>query len=289
MFRKTVLDSGITVVTENHEHQRAVCVGAFILTGTRDEDSKHIGITHFVEHMIFKGTKNRNASEISRSLECVGGELNAYTTREYTCIHALSLKEDLNLDIDVIGDLICNARFSPLEFEREKKVILQEVGMTEDTPEEFIFDLFFERIYGKSSLGWPILGSAKSLDQIARGDLIKYYKEGYLKGNIIVAAAGCLDHEEVVAGVKRAFKLKKKSLNKMERKVPEWITTREVVQKEGEQTHIVVGFEGLSYVEPRRFDSFVLNAWLGGGMSSKLYQSIREKKGLAYTVYSNLT
>src|SRR6266436_6354380 len=137
MYKKTVLDSGITVVTEAHRYQRSVAVGAFIQVGTRDESRKAMGISHFVEHMVFKGTKKRSASEIARSIEAVGGDLNAFTTREYTCFHAMSLKEDLELDIEVVGDLVSNAVFTQKDFDLEKKVILQEVAMTEDAPEEF--------------------------------------------------------------------------------------------------------------------------------------------------------
>ena len=168
MYKKTVLGSGLTVVTEEHRYQRSVCVGAFVLTGTRDEERSTMGVSHFVEHMVFKGTQKRSASEIARSIEAVGGDLNAYTTREYTCFHTLSLKDNLSLDIDVIGDLVSNARFSERDFLREKKVILQEVAMTEDTPEEYIYDLFFEKIYGKASLGWPILGTKQTLDKIKK-------------------------------------------------------------------------------------------------------------------------
>jgi predicted Zn-dependent peptidase len=289
MFKKTVLDSGITVVTEAHRHQRSVSVGAFISVGTRDEAWKHVGVSHFVEHMVFKGTKKRSASEIARSIEAVGGDLNAYTTREYTCFHATSLKEDLALDIDVLGDLVCSSRFSQKDFEVEKKVILQEVAMTEDTPEEYIYDLFFEKIYGKASLGWPILGTKQSLEALKRPELMKFYRERYTGKNIIVAAAGSLNHDEVVDMVQEAFAFRGKGIRPPKRKKPHWNPVREVFRKEGEQTHVLVGFDGVSFVSQNRFTAFVLNAWMGGGMSSKLYQSIREKKGLAYTVYSNLT
>ncbi|MDZ4676170.1 MAG: pitrilysin family protein [Oligoflexia bacterium] len=289
MYKKTVLDSGITVVTEAHRYQRSVAVGVFVETGTRDETQKTMGTSHFVEHMVFKGTKRRSASDIARAIEAVGGDLNAFTTREYTCFHALSLKDDLALDIDVLGDLVCNAQFTERDFEREKNVILQEVAMTEDTPEEYIYDLFFEKIYGKSSLGWPILGTKETLENLTRGQLLKYYRERYAGRNLIVAAAGALEHDEVVEKVEKSFKNRKRIIKKVSRQKPKWQRVREVVEKDGEQTHIVVGFEGVSFVNPNRFDAFVLNAWLGGGMSSRLYQSIREKKGLAYTVYSNLT
>lgn len=289
MYNKTVLDSGITVVTEAHRYQRSVAVGAFILTGTRDEMASQMGISHFIEHLVFKGTKRRSAYEIARSIEAVGGDLNAFTTREYICFHALSLMEDLKLSIDVLGDLVTQADFSQRDFDREKNVILQEISMTEDTPEEYIYDLFFEKVYHGSPLGWPILGVEKTLSKMSRMDLRRHYKSQFLGSNIIVAAAGALDHHHVVEMVERAFKLPKKRFRRKKRQHAKFKPVREVIDKEGEQSHLLVGFSGVSFMDPRRFDAFVLNAWLGGGMSSKLYQSIREKRGLAYSVYSNLT
>jgi predicted Zn-dependent peptidase len=292
MYKKTILDSGLTIVTEAHKHQKSVCVGVFVNTGTRDEKRAQMGVTHFVEHMVFKGTKKRSASEISRAIEEVGGDLNAYTTREYTCFHATSLKENLGLDIEVIGDLLTSPRFSEKDFLLEKKVILQEVAMTEDNPEEYIYDLFFEKTYSDNSLGWPILGTEASLKSLRRSHLMSYFKEKFTPKNMILAAAGSIDHDDVVEKVEKYFKFRKsskKSLRAKIHKVPRWNTFSEIIEKPGEQTHVLVGFNGVSYKDKKRFDAFVLNAWLGGGMSSKLYQSIRERKGLAYTVYSNLT
>jgi predicted Zn-dependent peptidase len=290
VYKKTVLDSGITVVTEAHKYQRSVSVGAFIDIGTRDEPETKIGISHFVEHMVFKGTKNRTTSEINMSIEAVGGDLNAYTTREYTCFQTLSLKDDLELDIEVLGDLCCNARFTQNDFSLEKKVILQEIAMNEDNPEEYIYDLFFEKIYGKSPLGRPILGTKQSLESLKRAELVKYYNENYSGKRVTVAAAGALDHDDVVDMVQRYFPTRRTKPGRLvPRKKPKFIPVQEIMRKEGEQTHLVVGFNGVGFLSPKRYAAFVLNAWLGGGMSSKLYQSIREKRGLAYTIYSNLT
>lgn len=290
MFKKTVLDSGIRVVTESHRHQKSVAVGAFLLTGTRDEEARVKGISHFVEHMVFKGTKKRNASDIARSIEMVGGDLNAYTTREYTCFHATSLKEDLKLDLEVLGDLVSNATFSKKEIEKERNVILQEVAMTEDTPEEYIFDVFFERAYSKNPLGWPILGTERTLQNTDQKSLLEYYQNRYCGSNIIVAAAGALKHDEVVRYVDKYFSVKKRKDKKpSKRSKPQWQTETRVYKKPGEQVHVLVGFDGVSFTDSRRFDAFILNALLGGGMSSKLYQTIREKEALAYSVYSNIT
>ncbi len=288
MFKKTVLKSGITVVTETHRHQRSVSVGIFVCTGTRDEEKEVMGASHFVEHMVFKGTKRRSSYEISRSIEAVGGDLNAYTTREYTCFHATSLKEDLALDVEVLGDLVTNATFRPRDFDRERKVILQEVAMTEDNAEEYAFDLFFEKLYPRSSLGWPILGTEETLENITRNKLMAYYRKHYVGSNIIVAAAGALDHDEVVALVDKFLKVPKGKRTASKRRPGKPVVVKEALEKPGEQTHVIVGFDGVSFTDDKRFHAFILNAWLGGGMSSKLYQSIREKRGLAYTVYSQL-
>lgn len=288
MFKKTVLDSGITVVTEAHKHQRSVSVGVFVCSGTRDEKKSEMGASHFVEHMVFKGTKKRSAYEISRCLEAVGGDLNAYTTREYTCFHATSLKKDLSLDVELLGDLVTNAVFRQRDFERERNVILQEVAMTEDNPEEYAFDAFYEKLYPGSSMGWPILGTETSLSHMTRTSLLRFYREHYVGSNIIVAAAGALDHDEVVSLVEKFIKVKKGKKVSSRRKPTKLTPVKDVLVKEGEQAHVIVGFDGLGFADDHRFDAFVLNAWLGGGMSSKLYQSIREKKGLAYTVYSQL-
>ncbi|MBK9293331.1 MAG: insulinase family protein [Oligoflexia bacterium] len=288
MFKKTVLDSGITVVTEAHKHQKSVSVGVFVCSGTRDEKKSEMGASHFVEHMVFKGTKNRSAYEISRCLEAVGGDLNAYTTREYTCFHATSLKKDLKLDIEVLGDLVTNALFRQKDFDKERSVILQEVAMTEDTPEEYIFDVFFEKLYPGQSMGWPILGSEASLKNMKRRDLINFYKSHFVGSNIIVAAAGALEHDEVIENVKKYIKVKKGRKIASKRRHAKFNPIKDVLVKQSEQTHVLVGFDGLGFADDSRYDAFVLNAWLGGGMSSKLYQSIREKKGLAYTVYSQM-
>jgi len=292
MYRKTVLDNGITIVTETHPHARATAVGAWVINGTRDESKDVMGISHFVEHMVFKGTKNRNAFEIARSIEAVGGDLNAYTTREYTCFHATTLKDHLALSVDVLGDIVCNARFSMRDFERERNVILQEIAMTEDNYEEYVYDAFFEKIYGDAALGWPILGTQDTISQMKKTTLQGFYRGRYRPENLIVSAAGPLKHSEVVRLVRESFTfrpLDNKWKQRPSRRKPNFYPLKEVITKDGEQVHVLVGFPGVSFMDERRFAAFVLNAWLGGGMTSKLYQAIRERRGLAYTVYSNLT
>lgn len=288
-YKKTVLPNGIRIVTEQHPSSRAVSCGLWICTGTRDEDSKVNGIAHFTEHLVFKGTKKRSAFELARCLEAVGGDLNAYTTREYICFHTTSLKEDLAMSLDVLTDLASNAEFPARDFDREREVVLQEIAMTVDNPEEWVFDEYFEKVFGKNPLGWPILGSVKSVSDTKRSDVLSFYKNAFSPQNMIVSVAGNLEHDAVVEKVSQTLGKLRRPTPRKRRVRPKIQPLREFVAREYEQNHILVGFEVTSFKDARRFEAFILNALLGGGMTSKLYQSIREKRGLAYSVYSQLT
>lgn len=288
-FSKTVLPNGIRVVTEYHPYARAVSTGIFLDTGTRDESEKEAGISHFLEHMVFKGTNKRSAYRIARELEAVGGDLNAYTTQEYTCYHATSLKDDFKLQIDVLCDLVKNAKFSEIELKREKGVVLQEIAMAVDHPEEHIFDIFFDEIYGTNRLGRPILGTEKTVSNFTQKDIRKFYESRYAPKNIIVSCTGGVEHEKVVQLVSKQLGDLKRRFQPRKRVRPSFHPIRKVVSREIEQVQIVVGIPAASYCDDFRFDAFILNSLLGGGMTSKLYQAIREKRGLAYTVYSQLT
>jgi predicted Zn-dependent peptidase len=294
-YKKTQLSNGVVVVTENHPMSRAVCAGIFVNIGTRDEQRKHCGITHFVEHAVFKGTRSRTAFQLARVMEAVGGDLNAYTTREYTCFHTTSLKEHLELSLDVLTDLVACAEFPIKEFPKEKQVILQEIAMCDDNPEEVVWDIFNESVYGSHSLGWPILGTEGSVNAITRSDLVDFYKNYFTGHNIVVSLSGAVDHNEAVDLIEKVLvkksansKKRSKKKNTSERKPPRFHSFTELKKRETEQAHIVIGYPGPSFKSKNRFEAFVVNALLGGGMTSKLYQSIREKKGLAYSVYSQL-
>jgi predicted Zn-dependent peptidase len=271
-----------------HPQSRAVSLGIWVLTGTRDEPEDQMGISHFVEHLVFKGTKNRSAYAIAKSLEALGGDLNAYTTKEYTCYHALVLRDHWQEALEVLADLVCNMSLSKKEFNLEKGVILQEIAMSEDNEEEWIYDIFFEEVYGKHPLAWPILGTVKTISEMKQNQINKYYKETYSGKNIIVSAAGSLDHQDLVEAVEEKLKNKKKARVKQNRKAPRWSACRKIVEKSCEQTHITLGFPTASFSDKFRFESYILNTLLGGGMTSKLYQSVREKKGLVYSIYSSL-
>lgn len=288
-FQRTTLDNQITIVSEDHPSSRAVSVGIWIETGSRDEKSAFYGLSHFIEHMVFKGTKKRDSYAIVRDLEQVGAEINAFTTKEHTCYHTLGLYEDLDLALDVLSDLVCHAEFPKKELEIEKGVVLQEIGSTEDIPEELIYDLFLEKFYESSSLGHQILGTRETVESFTKKDLLAYYKSRYVGSKIVVAAAGRLNHDELVKKIR-----KKMGRIPAGRKSPPYKKVkceyfREIYPREAEQSHILMGFPATSFKDKQRFEAFVLNALLGGGMTSKLYQRVREDEGLAYSVYSSLS
>jgi predicted Zn-dependent peptidase len=287
-FQKSELDNGIRVLSEHHPLSRAVSMGIWVLTGTRDEAGDEAGISHLLEHLVFKGTKTRSAYQIAKSLEALGGDLNAYTTREYTCYHALVLRDHWEKALDVLCDLISNMDISANDFRLEKGVILQEIAMTDDTPEDLIYDVFFEKTYAGNPVALPILGTVKSVASMSQKKVNAYYKSRYTGKNIILTAAGDLDHQELMAAVEKRLRRKRKAQFKAQRTKPRWKTIREAVEKSSEQTHMVMGLPAASFRDEQRFDSYIVNTLLGGGMTSKLYQSVREKKGLVYSIHSML-
>lgn len=287
-FKKSELSNGIRVVSELHPGSRAVSISIWVLTGTRDEVPEVAGISHLLEHLVFKGTKTRSAYQIAKSLEALGGDLNAYTTREYTCYHALVLKDHWEKALDVLTDLVSNMQLNRKEFSLEKGVILQEIAMSEDSHEELIYDVFYEQVYGTHPLGRSILGTPKSIALMKQNQVMDYYKKTYSGKNIIISAAGCVDHDELMAGIEQRLGVKKKLALKNTRKVPRWLKRRHVVEKQAEQVHMLLGFPTASFQDKRRFEAVITNTLLGGGMTSKLYQSVREKKGLVYTIHSSL-
>lgn len=288
VFNKTVLKNGVRVVTEHHPYSRSVSAGIYVDLGTRDEPEDLIGAAHFVEHMVFKGTKSRNAYQIVSELEAVGGELNAYTTREYTCFHASTLKEHLPISIDVLIDLMTHASFDKNEFKKEREVIRQEINMSADQLDEYIFDLYFEDSYRGHNLGRPILGTEQTLSQITNTKLKEFYQQRYHGEHMVVAVAGAVDHQLVVDLVERALMRTRSKKVEAHRKKPKVKEFRKVVVRPSEQQHILIGFPAAHFKAKNRFDSYVINSILGGGMTSRLYQKIREELGLAYSVYSYL-
>jgi len=289
-FRKTTLANGVRVLTERNSESRAVVVGFWIQTGTRFETKEQEGISHLLEHMVFKGTEKYSAFEIAQSLEARGGDINAFTGREHTCFHTTSLKEDLDLSIEVLSQLFAFAKFKEEDFIKEKRVILQEILMASDDLEEYVFDLFFERAFPKHPLGYQILGSVDSIKALSLKDVQRYYDQHFVPENLIISVVGSVDHDRVVESVERHLSGKKWGTHQVlaPPPAPKIKAFQDFFQKDCEQYHILVSFPACRYTDPDRFNGFVLNTALGGGMTSRLYQKIREEKGLVYSVFSML-
>lgn len=298
IYKKTVLENGVRVVTEQHAHARGVVVGVWVMVGTRDETPDIAGISHFVEHLVFKRTENRSAFEIARDMEAVGGELNAFTSREYTCFYTHSLREHLALSIDVLSDLVCRARFDKTDFEKEKQVVLQEIHMSEDNLEDLVFDEYFEDIYGSHPLGRPILGTPKSIAALTIKDVQAYYEKHYSSSEIVVSVAGGVDHQSVVDLVREKLVPKRNKRPaklllladkpQLKKNPPKTHAFQKFIHKQSEQVHILMGLPAAHFRDDLRFEAYIVNALLGGGMTSRLYQKIREDKGLVYTIYSQM-
>lgn len=295
-FSKTVLPNGLTVLVEK-QRCRSLSIAVWVKTGTRYERSNEAGISHFLEHMMFKGTQTRNTLEIAQTVDRVGGEFNAFTAREYTCFHLLVLKKDLSLAMDVLSDILLRSLFEAEELERERKVILQEISMVEEAPEELVHDLYFEMIYGRHGLGRSILGSANSLRRMRRGDVIRFFRRHYRPERTIISIVGDVSPALAKKKVKAFFKKPWTGRVASEKSEKKWGLSsppspkaiRAWVPRPLEQAHIVWGVEATSFNSKDRFAMNVLNAYLGNGMSAALFQEIREKHGLAYTVYSMLS
>ncbi len=289
VFKKSELDGGLKIVSERHFGAKAFAVGIFINVGTRDESNDVGGIAHLTEHMVFKGTKTKSAFDIAKSLESLGGELNAYTSKEYTCFHALVLKDHWKKAVEVLLDLVTNMEVSKTDFEREKSVVLQEIVMCKENYEDLAFEAYLEHAFKGHSLGKPILGTEQSIPKISYSDVKTFIKSHFVSSQIVISFAGDLDHDEFVGYLQKLKKMRipqvKKKLN---RKPPRVFQFQKTVPSPSEQYHLLCGFKAASFLDPQRFEAFILSTLLGGGMTSKLYQSVREKKGLAYSVYSSL-
>ncbi len=287
MYHKTVLENGVTILTEEIPHVRSVVLGVWVEVGSRDEAPEYHGLSHFIEHLFFKGTHRRTASEIAESLEAVGGQLNAFTTKEYTCYYARVLDEHFDLAADVLTDMFFNSRFAKEDLEREKNVVLEEIKMYEDTPDELVHDVFASTLWQGHPLGRPVLGRQETVRNFDREAVLSFYERYYLRGRVIVAAAGHITHQQVVDRLSGAFAAigpPAGGTPSVHRPVPH----REVTcrTKDTEQVHLCLGTAGLSLDHEQLYVLQVVNTVLGGGLSSRLFQQIRERRGLAYSVYS---
>lgn len=293
-YSKTTLENGLRIVTEFHSQSKSFSCGAWVTRGTRDEPEGLEGISHFLEHLVFKGTQQRSAFEIAAALENLGGDLNAYTTKEHTCYHGLVLREDAKIALDVILDLMSGMKLKAKDFELEKNVILQEMAASNENHEEMVFETFFEKAYEGHPLGRKILGTEKSISDITRKSVENYYLHNYLPHNMVISASGSLPHKEVVRLVKKFtsriphWKSDYKPKEKDQRTIPEWKKFRECIARPTEMIHVLIGLPVPSFKDKSRFESFVLNAYLGGGMTSSLFQNVRERRGLVYNIQSTL-
>ncbi|MEV5413648.1 pitrilysin family protein [Thermopolyspora sp. NPDC052614] len=293
VVRRTVLPGGLRVVTESMPTVRSVAVGMWVGIGSRDEAPEHTGATHFLEHLLFKGTPRRDALEISAAIEGIGGEINAFTAKEYTCYYARVLDEDLPLAIDVLADVVTSSLITPEDVESERGVILEEIAMHDDDPSDVVHEQFTAELYGDTPIGRPILGTVDSINALGRDRIVEYYQRYYRPPQTVVAVAGNVDHDRVVELVAAAYD-RAGALNGDAPPAPPRVTGPGVASRSGvrvvdrptEQANLVLGTTGLARTDDRRFALGVLNAALGGGMSSRLFQEIREKRGLAYSAYS---
>jgi predicted Zn-dependent peptidase len=292
--RKTVLPGGLRVITESLPAVRSVALGIWVGVGSRDEDVRHTGATHYLEHLLFKGTRRRTALEISAEMDAVGGEMNAFTTKEYTCYFARVLDTDLPLAIDVLSDMVTGSLITPRDVDAERNVVLEEIAMNDDDPTDTVHEAFAAQLFGDTPLGRPVLGTVESINSITRDQISEHYLARYTPEHLVVAAAGSLDHDALVEQVRNAFGA---ALDQDVQPAPPRLggemanpagagTGVRLVSRGIEQANLVLGCEGLARTDDRRFALGVLNLALGGGMSSRLFQEVREKRGLAYSVYS---
>ena len=285
-FKKTILDNGIRLVTERIPSVRSVSIGVWLTVGSSNESKRTNGISHFIEHMMFKGTQKREAVDIATSLESVGGHLNAFTGREVTCYYAHILDEHLPTAVEILADILINSVFDPSEIEKEKKVIIEELNALEETPEERIHDLFVSDLFPDHPLGLSVIGSRENIRRFKREDLFEYVHKHYTTDRMVVAAAGNVVHEELLGLVERYFRDLDRAGTSQKVVPTHPVHGHNIVEDGSIQAHICLGTQSYSYRDQRKFGLLVLNTLLGSGMSSRLFQNVREKHGLAYSIYS---
>jgi predicted Zn-dependent peptidase len=287
VYQKSVLPSGITLVSETIPHRRSIALGVWVRNGARDEPAELLGVSHFIEHMMFKGTERRDARAIAQSLESLGGHLDAFTAREQVCYYARALSEHLVDVVDVISDITCHSRFADQEVGREKSVVREEIFASEDNPEDKVNELLSAQTWGGHALGRPILGTVDTIDSLSSNVLRKYFRSRYRPEHLVVAATGALDHEPVRELIASRFAAPDGEALPLSGPPPAFRPSiHHELRSDLQQLYLSLATRGTSYSDTERYPLIVLNTLLGGGMSSRLFQSVREEAGLAYSVFS---
>jgi predicted Zn-dependent peptidase len=289
MVVRDVLDNGLRLITETMPHVRSVTIGVWLMRGSRHESDDRSGIAHFVEHMLFKGTDTRTAEDIAQAIDSIGGQLDAFTAKEYASYYIKVLDEHLPLAVDLLADIVLRPAFSADEIEREKKVILEEIKMVEDTPDDLVHELFTQHFWEGHPLGRPILGSKETVESFTSEILLRYFRGAYVAKNMIISAAGNLEHARVRELVESAFGALASTGEPLSADAPTVVPQVITRTKELEQSHICLGTNSYPQNHEDRYVSYIMNTVLGGSMSSRLFQNVREKRGLAYAVFSGLS
>jgi predicted Zn-dependent peptidase len=286
---RDVLDNGLRLLTERMTQVRSISIGVWLARGSRHETAEQGGIAHFIEHMLFKGTTTRSAEDIAQAIDSIGGQLDAFTAKEYASYYIKVLDEHLPVALDILSDIVLNPAFSPEDIEREKKVVVEEIKMVEDTPDDLVHELFTQGFWENHPLGRPILGTRETVESFTAETLSGYFRNAYTPRNLIVAAVGNLEHERVRELVDRAFGALKLQGEPFDEEMPTVVPKIQIRNKELEQSHLCLGASSYPQNHEDRYASYLLNTLLGGSMSSRLFQNIREKRGLAYAVFSGLS
>jgi predicted Zn-dependent peptidase len=289
MVTREVLDSGLRLITERMPHVRSVSLGVWLTRGSRHESEPQSGIAHVVEHMLFKGTATRTAEDVAQEIDSIGGQLDAFTAKEYASYYIKVLDEHLSTAVDLLSDIVMNPRFEQDDLDREKKVILEEIKMVEDTPDDLVHELFTQHFWEGHALGRPILGSKETVESFTPATLREYFRTAYVAPNLIVAAAGNIEHARVRELIERAFATLPATRERFDDSTPRVVPQVIVRSKELEQSHVCLGTNSYPQSHGDRYVSYIMNTVLGGSMSSRLFQNVREKRGLAYAVFSGLS
>jgi predicted Zn-dependent peptidase len=287
MYRKTTLTNGITVVTESIPYYPTASIGIWWKTGGRLENESNNGISHFIEHMIFKGTSHRTAYDIAREIDAVGGTLNAFTGKEYTCLYAKVLKKDMDTALDILSDMYKHSLFDSADIEKEQYVVTQEIKMIEDSPEEYVYDLFNATYFAGHPLGMSILGTQENVEAFTRERLLAHFQKYYCPLDVIITATGRISHDAFVERIDSLFgDIEGPDTSPLIIEKPQTHRGVHFYEKDLEHVYLCIGTDGVSQMDEKRYPLYVLNALMGGAMSSHLFQEIREKRGLVYNIYS---